>query len=380
MIIIGFFCVWSLINFLTIYFIPFFIPYLGFFPYKDQFSFHLPTWLSGLANFDGLHYLLIAKNGYSQYEQAFFPLYPVIIRFLSPVFNNNQIIPGLIISNLCFFISLFIFKKYLEALKIKSFWPIIFLLTFPTSFFFQAVYTEGLFLLLLIVCLYSLKKEQYFFAGLIAILASLTRLVGIFLTIPFLVQFFEKWSRTKPSDRAKFNLGGWLWLIMSPLVGLFFYRFYLWKTTSDPLFFFTSQPAFGANRSTKIILLPRVYYRYLRIFLTAQFNFQYFISLVEIIFFSSIFLLLLIDLIKNLKLKTKNYSLIGLNLFSLANIVLPTFTGTFSSVPRYALFSLSFFIALSQIKNVYVKLLLVISFLFFHIMLFGFFIQGYFVS
>jgi len=388
MVIVGFFCVWLLINFLTAYFVPLFIPYLGFFPYREYLGdLHLPVWLYDLTNFDGMHYILIARSGYFHYQQAFFPLYPLIIRFLSPVFNNNQLIAGLLISNLCFFTGLFIFKKYLEALKIKSFWPIIFLLAFPTSFFFQAVYTEGLFFLLFVSSLYLLKKEKYLFAGIVAILASLTRLIGVFLILPFFIHLLEKWTNNRTSPRSKFNLGGWLWLITSPLIGLFSYCFYLWKTVGDPLFFLSSQPVFGANRSTRLILLPQVYYRYLRIFLTAQLNFQYFIALVEIILFTFVFFVLIFDLIKNLsrfnrdyKLKIKNYSLIGLNLFSLANIVLPTLTGTLSSIPRYALFSLSFFVVLSQIKNTYVKLLIAFFFLFFHILLFSFFIQGYFIS
>ena len=35
-----------------------------------------PIWLWSRANFDGTHYLDIAKKGYGIYQQAFFPLYP----------------------------------------------------------------------------------------------------------------------------------------------------------------------------------------------------------------------------------------------------------------------------------------------------------------
>src|SRR3989344_1707248 len=102
-----------LVDWLIGYLSPFFIPYLGFFPYKEVAAqYNLPHFLTALANFDGAHYLLIAKNGYAQYQQAFFPLYPLLIRWLSPLFLNNHLVTGLLISNLSFLVGLFIFKKY----------------------------------------------------------------------------------------------------------------------------------------------------------------------------------------------------------------------------------------------------------------------------
>ena len=155
------FLVWRVFDFLIIFFSQKIIPYLGFFPYKDQLpGFNLPHWLSSLANFDGLHYIFIARDGYAQYEQAFFPLYPLLIKFLTPLFFNNQLLTGLIISNVSFFLGLILFYKYLKlissdlptvalakagSIRFNPILSILFLLAFPTSFFFGAVYTEGLF-------------------------------------------------------------------------------------------------------------------------------------------------------------------------------------------------------------------------------------------
>ena len=115
------FLLWRVFDFLIIFFSQKVIPYLGFFPYSDQLPrFHLPTWISALANFDGLHYISIAGNGYAQYEQAFFPLYPILIKFLSPLFLNNQLLTGLIISNFSFLLGLIIFNKYLKLIFPKN--------------------------------------------------------------------------------------------------------------------------------------------------------------------------------------------------------------------------------------------------------------------
>ncbi|KKP86510.1 MAG: hypothetical protein UR89_C0021G0012 [Candidatus Roizmanbacteria bacterium GW2011_GWA2_35_8] len=392
------FFVWRIVGFLIMYLAPKFIPYLGFFPYREQLvTLHKPIFLTPLANFDGINYLVIATQQYHQYIQAFFPLYPTLIKLFLSIFNDG-LVAGLVISNISFFIGLYIFNKYLRLTltnfnHLQPILTILFILSFPTSFFFGAVYTEGLFFLLLISTLYFLKKERYFLVGFFAILASLTRFVGVFLIIPILLHLIQK-SKVK-SQKYKSKLLSFLYLIllMSPFFGLSIYCYYLWKTTGDPLFFLNVQPIFGANRSTHLILLPQVIWRYLKIFFTADWNFQYFTSVIEFLFFAFVFTVLIFDLFKhlkftlpagrqgkNFKFKILNFTRLGLSLFSLANIVLPTLTGTLSSIPRYSLFSISMFIFLSEIKNNLLKTAIIIIFLILHVVLFGFFRQGYFVS
>ena len=381
------FLMWRGFDFLIIFFSQKIIPYLGFFPYGDQLlNFDLPSWIYSLANFDGLHYLSIARNGYAQYEQAFFPLYPILIKFLTPFFSNNQLVTGLIISNVSFLLGLIILYKYLSLIFLKdkrsNILTVIFLLFFPTSFFFGAVYTEGLFFLLLITTLYFLKKENYLFVVLFAFFASLTRLVGVFLIVPMIIHLYRS-SKTKSNIK---NL-----ILIAPLLGLGIYCFYLYQTTGDPLFFVTSQPIFGANRSSNLILLPQVYWRYFKIFITAAHDPRFYVSVVEFLIFNFVFVVLILDLFKNLgivnlkfnknfKYRISNFNLLGLNLFSIANLILPTLTGTFSSIPRYVLFSLSFFIYIAQIKNNFVKYSILFIFLFLHVLLLGYFTQGYFIS
>ncbi|MFA5770307.1 MAG: mannosyltransferase family protein [Patescibacteria group bacterium] len=383
LLILLFFLIWRGFDFLIIFFSQKIIPYLGFFPYRDQLpGFHLPSWISALANFDGLHYVLIAKDGYSQYEQAFFPLYPLLIKFLAPLFSNNQLFTGLIISNVSFFLGLILFYKYLyliRATKMVAPTTILFLLAFPTSFFFGAVYTEGLFFLLVISTLYFLKKEKYLLVVIFAFLTATTRIVGVFIIVPIAIHLYGKYQKLKNNNknRATKMVAPTL---LAPLFGLGLYCFYLFKTTGDPFFFFSSQPAFGASRSTHLISFFQVYWRYFKIFFTATRNFQYFISIIEFSFFSFVLIILILDLFKNYKLKIRNYDLLGLNLFSLINLILPTLTGTFLSIPRFSLMSLSVFIYLSQIKNNLVKYLILIIFLILHILLLGYFTQGYFIS
>jgi len=349
-----------------------FITYLGFFPYSEYIPwFNLPAILTPFANFDGIHYLLIAARGYLQYEQAFFPLYPLAIKLLSNLLNPFS--SALLISNLCFLLSIFIFYRLLLLNQIKNpSWVTAFFALFPTSFFFSAVYTESFFLFLFLSCLYFFQTKRYLLALLFAIFASLARLIGIFLIIPMLFIYLST-----PVSCRRFSK---LLVCFAPLIGLLIYSLYLYQTTGDPLFFFHAQPAFGANRSVSLILFPRVVYRYLKIFLYSALDFKYLVSVLEFIVFSSFFVILSVQFFQLIKSWRSNHFLLGLNLFSLANLILPTLTGTFSSLPRYALLSLSVFIYLAQLKNPRHKALLLIFFSAFRLIVFAYFIQGYFIA
>ena len=147
--------------------------------------------------------------------------------------------------------------------------------------------------------------KKIFLIIIFSILASLTRLIGVF----FIILIFFNLIKIIKNSKLKIKN---LILAFSPLIGFLIYCFYLWKTTGNPLMFFHSQPAFGANRSTNIIILPQVIFRYIKIFFTAQFNFQYFISLFEFLTFFLVLIVLTFDFFiqlkfnKNLKLKIKN--------------------------------------------------------------------------
>ncbi len=350
-------------------------PYGGRFPYKELLpSFSLPTWLSAWANFDGLHYVKIAQNGYAQYEQAFFPLYPLLIKFVAPLFSQNHLLAGLIISNICFVIGLYftirVLKTHYSLNQTK--WFLLLFCTFPTAFFFHAVYTESLFFMLVTATLFFLQKKRWKLMALCAACASATRLMGIFLIIPIGIETFRT---IKQYNNLTIRT---LLTVLSPLLGFGIYALYLWFSTGNPFYFFTSQPAFGANRSTSPILLPQVYYRYFRIFLVSTHDLSYFVALVEFFIFTFSLLLSLWWSYKSYI--QKQWFSFSIGLFSIINIGLPTLTGTLSSVPRYALFSWAPFLLLATSQNRLIKCGVVVVGALSQVLLLTLFIQGYFVS
>ena len=121
-----------------------------------------------LANFDGLHYLKIAEEGYFQYGEAFFPLYPLVIRAVAGILPAvPAVYTGIGISLMCFFAALMVL--YDELKSSKEDYPdrtVAFLLTYPAAFFFAAVYSESLFLLLTVLAWSLARRGRYLIAGL----------------------------------------------------------------------------------------------------------------------------------------------------------------------------------------------------------------------
>lgn len=375
--IVFYFLTWRIalffIAFLSIYFLP---TFGARFPYADRVLeiTRLPNFVWGFGNFDGVHYLKIAQNGYtSMYSQAFFPLFPLLIKYFSPLFSHipnldtnvfvdpSYFYSGVVISNLFFLVSLFLFYKLmrLDFKKNITRWSIIFLLVFPTSFYFGAIYTESLFLLLAVSSIYLIRKKRFFWGAVLISLATATRIFGILLIPLYLIEAFK--------NKRKLNF---LWVFITPL-GILAYMFFLKTQFGNPFYFLTVQPMFGAERSSgEIILLPQVIYRYMKIFLAVDiFSLSFFNALLEFLFTLGP-LTLLILFFKKMRLSYW--------LFSIISLLLPTLTGTFSSMPRYAL--LSFLLIPYILQKVKSKFLLMTLSGVVGIILIALFVRGYWVA
>lgn len=306
--------------------------------------------LSAWANFDGVHYLKIATEGYHTTHYAFFPLYPLLIKYLN-VFFRQPLLSGLIISHLAFLGALlFLFKISYEFFGEKiAKKTTLSLLIFPTSFFFVCVYNESLFLFLVLASFYASLKKRWWLAGILAAFAGSTRLVGFFLLPSLFIEYYSQ----KETKNNSFPWG----LFLAPL-GLIFYMLFLQKTVHDPLYFFHVQPSFGAERSGQRIILPyQVVWRYLRIFWTVPFR-TYSCRIACLEFFSTLVAATLL-VWAWLKKKIRQSYLV----FSFLTLVVPTLTGTLSSMPRYVLVCFPIFMVFGTIKNKFIQgVLAVVSF------------------
>lgn len=342
--ILSTFFVWRIFLFVFAFLAVFLIPVFGNrFPYVDRVLSitHLPGWVWGFGNFDGVHYLRLAQDGYSaQFSQAFFPLYPFLIRIFN-FFPKGNLDPnlytdpsyfytGLILSSVFFIAALYLlFKLWKLEQGNKIAWiSILLLLTFPTAFYFGSIYSESLFLLLAVLTFWFVKKDKFILAGLAAALASATKVQGVLLGLFLAVELWEKY-KGKFKGSGKKLLKDILGVIISPL-GLLTYMFYLYRIFGNPIYFLTAQPAFGAERSSvPLVTLPQVVYRYIKMLLVLPpGDLGFWNAVLELL----ITLVLVITLIYAFKKIKFSYWI-----FITLSVLLPTMTGTFSSMPRYAL-------------------------------------------
>ena len=355
------FIIWRLLLLGVAYLSPIIIPQFGArFPYFEGrlISSGLPHFIWSFGNFDGVHYLGIAQDEYAyQFTQAFFPLYPILIKLFSYLTSYSLLVSGFLISNLAFLCGLVIFFKLTKEVYDEkiAFWSCLFLLSFPTSFFFGSIYTEGLFFLLIISSFYLFYKKKIIFASIVGSFASATRLAGIFLA---------------PSLALRRDFKTLIPILIAPS-GLIAYILYLQIKFHNPLYFLSAQPVFGQERmTTGIVLLPQVFWRYSKILLTTNG-----IVLANAAFELSSTIFALAVLFIGFK-KVRSEWLV----FSLLAVLVPTLTGTLASMPRYILVAFPIYIILAAIKNTMIKSMILIIFLFLLIISTIFFTQGYWVA
>lgn len=373
-----------LVAFLSIYLLPVFG---ATFPYADRVLeiTHLPYWIWGFGNFDGVHYLRIAQDGYTAlYYPAFFPVFPMLINIFSSILPKNLLLDtsfyvdpaffysGLILANSFFLVALyFLYKLFRIDYSSKISWlALMLLIVFPTSFYFGSVYTESLFLLLSILVLYESRKRNFLLAGIFCAIASATRIVGVLLAPVILIELYLAVKNKEIGIKSNKFVFSILGLVVS-VMGLGLYMFYLWRNFHDPLYFVSAQPYFGAQRSSTIILLPQVIYRYIKIFLSIPvLSLQFFNSTLEFVLTLAPITLLIVYF---KKIRFSYW------VFMAGTLVVPTLSGSFSSMPRYVLAAFPLLPVLAIGLGRYKKLAMILSVIL-GIILLSLFIRGYWVA
>lgn len=331
-------------------------------PYNIVSSHLLYPW----ANFDGVHYLSIAANGYSHNER-FFPLYPLLTRLLSlnlsQPFGGAYFFSALAISNVSFLLSLTIFYKLLRLDYSRSVakTSTLLLLVFPTSFFFAATYAESLFFFLTVLSFYVARKRYWFTASIVAMLVSATRIVGVVMLLSLLVEFL----RHERNRRRILSLG------LVPL-GLLAYMVFSHLRFGNSLQFLLNQQEV-ANSRTLLVFPLQTLVRYAKIFLTLPIDkFEWWVALLEITTFVFVGYLLYAAYRRGVR-----FSYV---VFAVFSFLIPVFSGTFSGLPRYTAVLFPIFIALALSKNVRLRIgyaIVSIVLLFLLLMAFS---RGYYVG
>jgi Mannosyltransferase (PIG-V) len=205
------------------------------FPAAQVYQGALGRLLNPWAHWDGVWYIRIASGGYAPFprSQAFFPLYPLLVHVVALPLGRAYELAGIVVSLACF-TALCVLLYELAARQFGArvgLVTVAFLCVFPTSLFFQAVYTESLFLLLIVACFYFSHRGTWIVAGLCGLLATATHVTGIVLVVPMALLYMNErdWSLR----RVRFDAAA---ILLVP-AGLGLWMAYLQAKFGDALLF-----------------------------------------------------------------------------------------------------------------------------------------------
>ena len=347
-----------------------FIPETLFVGSRNSFDERMPRWFYDnrlprliwmWANLDGNHYLSIARNGYYEFENGFFPLYPLAIRAVANLSGLPFILSGLLVT----YISFILFLKLLHNLLKLDFtdrvsnMTVLWIIGFPVAFYLIAIYNDALYLFLTVGCFYAVRKNKWWLGGVLGGLAALARFPGIAIFPALLVEWW----------RGKRRIRDLIPVFIIPLSTLsYFLYLHIWE--GDWNLFVSSMSVW---RQDRFILPFQTVYRYFKIFVSvAPDNLMYFVASAE-------FLAVVIPIV----ILIKGFKLIRLSywVYAVAYLLIPMSGGTFQGAPRYIIHAFPVILILSQLMSKNRWRYIVMGGLFILQLIFmAFFSRGYFIS
>lgn len=235
------------------------------------------SFFSVLSIFDGNWYKSIISGGYAveptghiahdAANWAFFPLYPMLVKGACAVTSGEAEVVGCVLSTGFFVIALCVGYRYITYTRknAKQAWLFVVFMAFGFySFYFSLLYTESLFLLLVISTLYCMRRKRYILMGIFGGLASATRNLGIMLVFAIAVQYTVDYMRVKDKSLKGYFISIFgnprlvLGMALIP-AGMFAYMAYLGKLTGDPMAFMHIQRAWGRTIQNPLLLFGNAF-------------------------------------------------------------------------------------------------------------------------
>jgi hypothetical protein len=203
--------------------------------------------LTALDQWDAQWFTRIADEGYrpyrgelgtttegrtEAYSYAFFPLYPLLLRAVNALVGAVETSAFLVTQVLLLagFASVYwlVARWYSADLAVRTAWL---LFLHPFSIFYRSYFSEGLFLLLLVLALDALRLERLVRAGVTVGLLAATRLVGVAGGVALALQALPAWRSGRLAARKAVVA---LAAVAAPVAA---YALLCWIQTGNPLFF-----------------------------------------------------------------------------------------------------------------------------------------------
>lgn len=282
--------------------------------------------LSWTTYWDTGHYIGIATKGYHYPQQAFFPLWPLILRVFWAIGIPIEVAVYIItfILGLWTFVLFYIIgKKLIGEEKTKL--ALLLFAAFPSSMFLISGYTESLFMTLVLSSFLFLEKKKYVLSALVGGLAGMTRLAGLGVVLSFMFTHL----------RRK------MLLLIIGISGLMFYMLYLHLAFGNSLLFFEATKEWcqvSSKCGLTFPLTPLLNYGNLVLigWVKPSLNFMFLDW-----FFAVVFLLLSFFILMKFSLSYFVYCLIV--------ILLPLLSGSTVGMTRYILVAFPVFLVLPSV-------------------------------
>jgi hypothetical protein len=210
----------------------------------DPRSFHL---LSALNQYDAQWFTRIADEGYKEYRPgpgaakdepphrlsfAFPPLYPMLIGAATMVVGSVELGAFIVAQVLLLagFASIYwlVSRWYTGALAARTAWL---LFLHPFSIFYRSYFSEGLFLVLLVITLDAMRLERFVRAGVSIGLLAVTRLVGGVSGLALVLQALPAWLAGRLGAKKALRAA------VAALLPIGLYALLCYAKTGNPLFF-----------------------------------------------------------------------------------------------------------------------------------------------
>ncbi len=199
---------------------------------------------------DVLWFTRVAAEGYTSVKaSAYFPLTPLLMRVIGVPLHlflpadAAYFIAGMLVSNAAFLGALIVLHRYVawEFDTVVAQRAVLYLALFPKALFTFTAYSESLFLLLAIGSFALLRRGRFGWAGVLAGLATLDRLSGLALLVPFAV---ELWERFGDDIRRWLRLA---WVMLPVPLAIGGYSVVLALAIGDPLGFLHAENTWGRH-------------------------------------------------------------------------------------------------------------------------------------
>ena len=233
-----------------------------------------PAWLDGWIQYDSGWYYTIATQGYSytpgqQSSIAFFPTYPTMVRGLAWVLGGDTQVAGMLLTVVAgvAVVTLFALWVNVRLPRNAALTAVALLLLYPYAFFlYGTMYADAVFMASVIGAFVLLERGHPWLAGLVGILATAGRPVGIAVAVGLAVRALEIRATTVARREAGGGPVGRLSLqrllegrrhlrpsdlgVLLSVLGLAGWCTYLWVTYGDPLAFVAAESSPGWDQGS----------------------------------------------------------------------------------------------------------------------------------